>query len=198
MAMDLTDAQVKQFEAAARKAAARISNDDQVVGESAGHAVVQLQRYLDQVSTGSQERLKWVGVVAANYAKRLGAKLHHDLPMGKAGSEPPPMHDEEEDTRVAFLITEMHRGAGSLGSFVAVKVDFESRWALLGGEARSLLHAKYVEGLSSKEIAKQRGKGESPGTIDNKLTAAKKAARLVCQDLFDALRGLGDESTEMG
>lgn len=47
--------------------------------------------------------------------------------MGKAGSEPPPMHDEDDDNRVAFVIAEMHRGAGSLGSFVALKVDLESR-----------------------------------------------------------------------
>ncbi len=195
--MDLTTAQLKQFEVAARKAAGRVSNDDQVVGEAAGHAVVQLQKHWEQVSTGSQERLNWVGVVAANYARRLGGKLHRDLPMGKAGSEPPPMHDEDDDNRVAFVIAEMHRGAGSLGSFVALKVDLESRWGLLGGEARSLLHAKYVEGLSTKAIAAERGKDESPGTIDNKLTAAKRAARLVLQDLFDALRGFEDDSSEV-
>lgn len=68
---------------------------------------------------------------------------------------------------------------------------------LLGGEARSLLHAKYVEGLSTKAIAAERGKDESPGTIDNKLTAAKRAARLVLQDLFDALRGFEDDSSEV-
>jgi DNA-binding CsgD family transcriptional regulator len=37
-----------------------------------------------------------------------------------------------------------------------------------------LLDLKYAEGLTSKEIADRLGK--KPGTIDNQLTAAKKAA----------------------
>ena len=66
-----------------------------------------------------------------------------------------------------------------------MKVDFERRWALLGREARTLLHAKYVEGYSSKEIAEQRGL--TPGTVDNKLSAAKASARLVLEDLMEQL-----------
>ena len=61
--------------------------------------------------------------------------------------------------------------------------------------AQSLLDAKYVEGLSTKEIAKNRG--EAPGTIDNKLTAAKKVARFALEDLFDELRGLNDDDSDL-
>lgn len=43
---------------------------------------------------------------------------------------------------------------------------------------------KYVLGMTSKEIAQHRGRHEAPGTIDNKLTKAKKAARLVFDDML--------------
>jgi hypothetical protein len=109
--------------------------------------------------------------------------------MGRAGSIPPPMYDDHQDEHVAHLIAEMELGGGSLGSAVAIKVDFEDRWALLSGEDRFLLHAKYVDQLTSKKIAEERGRGEVPGTIDNKLTRAKKVARLVMEDLLDELRG---------
>jgi DNA-directed RNA polymerase specialized sigma24 family protein len=189
MPVELTRAQADHFLAVAKQAAARVSRDDQVVGEAADHAVVQLGNYWEGIAASDPQRRRWVEVVAANHARRLGAKLHRELPMGRAGSIPPPMYDDHEDEHVARLIAEMELGGGSLGSAVAIKVDFEDRWALLGGEDRSLLHAKYVEGLTSKEIAEARGRGESPGTIDNKLTRAKKIARLVMEDLLDELRG---------
>ena len=86
--------------------------------------------------------------------------------------------------RVEKLIAEMRSGQQpSLGWLVAMKVDFERRWSLLGREARSLLHAKYVVGYTSKEIAEQRGL--TPGTVDNKLSAAKATARLVLEDLTE-------------
>jgi DNA-directed RNA polymerase specialized sigma24 family protein len=184
------------FEAVAKRAAARASRDAQVVGEAADHAVVQLERYWERIATGDKKRRRWVEVVAVNHARRLGAKLHRDLPMGRGGSEPPPMYDEQEDEHVARMIGEMHLGGGSLGSFVATKVEFERRWVLLSGEHRSLLHAKYVEQMRSKEIAAARGRGESAGTIDNKLTEAKKMARLVLEDLLDELRGRGHDEDE--
>lgn len=190
MAVELTGEQCERFLVVARQAAAKVSRDDQVVEEAAGQAVVQLAGYWDEVSTGEREREQWVKVVAANHAKKIGARLHRDLPMGRAGSEPPPMYDDAADARVEFLIGEMHLGAPSLGSAVAAKVDFDRRWALLSGEVRSLLHGKYVEQLTSKEIARERGRGESSGAIDHKLTAAKKVARLVFDDLLD---DMGDD-----
>lgn len=108
-----------------------------------------------------------VAVVAQNDAKKVRAKLHKDLPMGRAGSEPPRMHDDHADERVELLIDEMHRGGGSLASLVALKVDFDQRWVLLADDDCALLHSKYAEGMTSKDIAKQRGRGESPGTIDD-------------------------------
>jgi len=135
----------KRYLEVAKRAAARTSKDDQVIGEAADHAVVQLERNWDQVSTGEPERKKWVEVVATHHARKVGAKLHRELAMGLAGSEPPPMHDEQADGHVAQLIAEIHVGAGSLGSLVTTKVAFEERWALLSGETRSLLHARYVE-----------------------------------------------------
>ena len=191
----MTPGQQKKYLADARKAAGRVSKDQQVIGEAADQAVLQLEKNLHRVSTGTPERRRYVEVVAVNWAKRAGAKLHKDLPMGAAGSYPPPMHDEEANDRVAHLITEMRRAGGSLGSFVAIRVDFADRWALISGEDRYLLHAKYVEGQSSKDIAAARG--ERPGTIDNKLTAAKKSARLIFEDLFDVLHGLEDEKEEV-
>lgn len=179
----------KHYLAVAKRAAERASKDEQVVGEAANHAVVQLDRYWDQVSTGDRERKKWVEVVATFYARKLGAKLHKELPMGRGGSEPPPMHDEQANMHVARLIADIHMGAGSLASLVATRVAFDERWALLSGETRSLLHAKYVEQMTLKEIAQERGRGESTGAIDHKLAAARKTAGLVFEDLLDELRG---------
>lgn len=192
----LTSNEVKSFLAVARRAAALVSDDDQVIGEAADHAVVQLGKYWDNISKDDRSRRIWVGIVAKNHAKRVGAKLHRELAVGRAGSKPPPLYDEKENERVTILIEEMHGPKTSLGSFVALKVDFERRWALLSGEDRVLLHLKYVVGLSTKEIAKQRGLNEAPGTIDNKLTKAKTVARLVFEDLLEELRGIQAETAE--
>ncbi len=174
----------------AKRAARRASRDEQVIGEAATHAVVQLERYWDQV--GERKRKKWVQVVATFRAKKIGARLHRELAMGRGGSEPPPMHDEQADEHVARLIADIHLGGGSLGSLVATKVAFEERWALLSGETRSLLHARYVEQMTLKEIAEERGRGESTGAIDHRLSVARKTARLV----FDKLRGEYDDELE--
>ena len=189
MSFELSRKEQADYLGVARKAAAQVSRDDQVIGEAADVAATKLQEHWDHVSNGEKQRRAWVAVVARNEARRVGAKLHRELAMGRAGSLPPPMYDEQEDERVEFLIAEMRSpaGAASLGSFVAAKVDFDAAWALIAGEDRVLLHQKYVRGLTSKQIAEERG--ESPGTIDNKLTAAKKAARLVLEDLL----GLVDE-----
>jgi hypothetical protein len=164
MPVELKREQADHFLAVGKQAAARVSQDDQVVGEAADHAVVQLANHWEGIATGDRQRRRWVEVVAANQPRKLGAKLHRELAMGRAGSMPPPMYDDREDEHVLRLISEMELG-GSLGSAVAIKVDFENRWALLSGEDRALLHAKYVEGLTSKQIAEERGKGESPGTM---------------------------------
>ena len=188
MSFELSPKEQAEYLDVARRAAAKVSRDDQVIGEAAHVAVEKLAEHWEHVSTGEKQRRAWVATVARNHARRAGAKLHRELAMGRAGSEPPPMHDEQQDERVEFLIAEMRGpGAMSLGSFVAAKVDFDAAWALIAGEDRVLLHQKYVQGLTSKQIAEARG--ESPGTIDTTLTAAKKAARLVLGDLL----GLVDE-----
>jgi len=193
----LTSAQIQHFLSIARKSASNESSDPEVIEEAANHAVSQLELSLDVVSTGNSERDGWVKVVARNHARKTGAKLHRELPMGRAGSRPPRMSDEAADERVALLIGELHVGAGSLGSLVADQIDFEMRWSLLSSETRALLHAKHVEGMSSKEMARDRGRGESAGTIDNKLSAARKAARIVFEDLLDQMQGdYGDEEDD--
>jgi DNA-directed RNA polymerase specialized sigma24 family protein len=188
MGGDLSPGQLKGTSTSPARRQVRCPATRQVIGESADVAVAKLQENWDHVATAERQRRAWVATVARNHARRVGAKLHRELAMGRAGSEPPPMHDEADDERVGFLIAEMQRGPGmSLGSFVAAKVDFDNAWASISDEDCSLLDAKYVEGKSSKEIAAERG--VSPGTVDNKLTAAKRAARLVLDDLL----GLVDE-----
>ena len=195
MSVELTRKQQEEFLAVAEKAAARASNDRQVSRESAGFALMQLEENWDSIKPNDASRRAWIKTVARNRARRLGEKADREMPMGRAGSRPPPMYDEQADERVALLISEMHSAMGSLGSLVAIKVDFERSWALIAEDAQSLLHAKYVEGLSTKEIAKNRG--EAPGTVDNKLTAAKRVARFALEDLFDELRGLHDEDSDL-
>ena len=180
---ELSDDELMEFRAVAERAVAKVSRDPEVIGEAANFAVAELVDRLDNVSSETTERKKWVATVARNHALRLGKKLHRELGMGRAGSLPPPMSDEQEAERVEFLIGEMRSGGGmSLGSFVADKVDFENAWALISEQDRLLLDLKYAEGLSSKEIAERLGK--KPGTIDNQLTAAKKAAVLLLADML--------------
>ena len=179
----LSDVELQEFRVVAERAAAKVSRDREVIGEAANFAVAQLADRLEHVSSETPSRKKWVATVARNHAYRIGEKLHRDLAMGRAGSLPPPMSDEREAERVEFLIGEMRSGGGmSLGSFVADKVDFENAWALISEQDRLLLDLKYAEGLSSKEIAEKLGK--KPGTIDNQLTAAKKAAVLLFADML--------------
>ena len=183
MPAELSDDEIKEFHAVAERAAAKASRDPEVIGEAANFAVAELASRLDNVSPETPERKGWVAVVARNHALRLGQKLHRELGMGRAGSLPPPTPDEKEAERIEFLIGEMRSGGGqSLGSFVADKVDFENAWALISEQDRLLLDLKYAEGLSSKEIAEKLGKKR--GTIDNQLTAAKKAAVLLFADLL--------------
>jgi len=195
----LTPAEMQHYLSIARKAASSNSRDPQVIEESADHAVAQLELSLDVVSTNDRKREAWVRTAAMNHAILVGAKLHRELPMGRAGSRPPRMENDAADERVALLISELHVGEGSLGSLVANQIDFEKRWSLLSSDARALLNAKHVEGMSSKEIAQARGRGESPGTIDNKLSAARKAARILFEDLLDQTQGnYGDEDDDDG
>lgn len=179
----LSEAELREFAVVAEQSARKVSRDPEVVQEAADVAVAELVDKLDHVSTGTAERKAWVATVARNHARRVGKKLHRDLAMGRAGSLPPPMHDELEDDRVELLIGEMRSGdMGSLGSLVATKVDFDRAWALISALDQRLLDLKYTQGLTSKEIAERLGK--TPGTIDNQLTAAKKAAVLLFADLL--------------
>ena len=116
MSFELSRKEQADYLDVARKAAAQVSRDDQVIGEAADVAVTKLQEHWDHVSTGEKQRRAWVAVVARNEARRVGAKLHRELAMGRAGSLPPPMHDEQEDERVEFLIAEMRSPAGARAS----------------------------------------------------------------------------------
>lgn len=176
----------------ARRGAMKASADPQVVEEAASHAVTQFRRYEGSISADHTSREAWIKLVAANHARRVGRKLHRDLAMGAAGSAPPPMSNTRAEEHVGKLIKEMRRGGGiGLSSAVAIRVDFQKRWSLLGGEARSLLHAKYVEGFPTKVIARQMGL--APATVDNKLTAAKATARILLADLMDQMLGNWEE-----
>ena len=179
----LSEAELREFAVVAEQSARKVSRDPEVVREAADVAVAELVDKLDHVSADTRDRRSWVATVARNHARRVGKKLHRDLAMGRAGSLPPPMHDELEDERVELLIGEMRSGGViSLGSLVAAKVDFDRAWALISDQDQRLLDLKYTQGMSSKEIAELLGK--KPGTIDNQLTAAKKAAVLLFADLL--------------
>ena len=183
MPAPLSEAELREFAVVAEQSARKVSRDPEVVGEAADVAVAALVDKLDHVSTVTAERKAWVATVARNHARRLGKKLHRDLAMGRAGSLPPRMQDEQADERVELLIGEMRSGGvGSLGSLVATKVDFDRAWAMISDQDQLLLDLKYAQGMTSKEIAERLGK--KPGTIDNQLTAAKKAAVLLFADLL--------------
>lgn len=191
MSFELSPDQQRTYLAVARKSAARASRDDEVISEAADVAVTELAARWEHVSNAEQQRQAWVGVVARNHARRLGRKLARDRQLVDAGNASHGAADPKMDDMVGLLITEMRSGEGMrFSSLAADRVDFDNAWALISGEDRALLHAKYVEGLSSKAIAKERG--VSPGTIDNKLTAAKKAAGL----LFEGLIGSFDHDED--
>ncbi len=90
MSFELSRDQQKEYLAVARKAAAQVSRDDQVIREAADVAVTQARGELgSRLDTPSNSDGAWVGVVARNHARRLGRSSHRDRRMGEAGSEPP-------------------------------------------------------------------------------------------------------------
>jgi DNA-directed RNA polymerase specialized sigma24 family protein len=180
--IELPNEQRQRYLAAGRRGARRASRDPEVIGDAANFALEQLLRHWDSVGDDDRVRSAWIATVALRRARRVGAKLHRELPMGRAGSRPPRTVDAGADVDVGRLITETH-GAASLGSAAAARVDVEARFAQLSGEARQLLVAKYVLGLTSRQIAADRSRGETEGTINNKLTAAKREARALFADL---------------
>lgn len=183
MSIELSLEQQTEYLAVARKAAAQVSRDNEVISEAADVAVTQLAANWDHVSDAEGQRRRWVGVVAQNHARRLGKKLGRDRQLINAGNQRRADADPKMFEMVGLLITEMRHGDGRrFSSLAADRADFDRAWVLISGEDRALLHAKYVEGLSSKQIAEERG--VAPGTINNKLTAAKKAAALLFDDLI--------------
>jgi len=198
---ELTNDEIRDLISVATQAARKVSADPEVAAEAAHFAVMQLRGVAEAIVPAA--RKAWVRTTAKHQAMRVGKKLHRELPMGRQGSEPPWKPrvrggDLEEDDEAAHdwweghvksVLTEMHHGGGSLGSRVAMKVDFEKCWAMLSEDARSLLKDKYVYGMRSKEMAEERG--ESPGVIDNKLMAARRAAQPLLQDLLDDPPGDG-------
>lgn len=183
--MTLSDEEIARFLHIAANAARGVSRDPEVVTEAADTAVQRLMELLDSVSTDPGRRDAWIRTVARNHARRVGEKLHREAPFGRQGSLPPKVGDEPADAFVETVIAEMHHGPGSLGSLVAGKVDFERAWSTLSEDARRLLHAKYVDGHATKEIAEALGR--TPGAVDVALTRAKAAARPLLQDLYDSL-----------
>lgn len=180
--IELSPEQRHRYLAAGRRGARQASRDPEVIGDAANFALEQLLRRWDSVGDEDRVRSAWIATVALRRARRVGAKLHREVPMGRSGSRPPRTIDRSADVDVGRLIAKTH-GTASLGSAAATRVDVEARFAQLSGEARELLVAKYVLGLTSRQIAADRGRGEAEGTINNKLTAAKREARALFADL---------------
>lgn len=195
MASTIDDAELARYLAIAKQGARKASKDPHVVEGAANHAIEMLIKAGDDVSDEPRARERWLRTVALNQARRWGRRDARDVPFGRQGSLIPKGGDEVSDKFVARVIEEMRLGDGqSLGSFVANKVMFEEAWSTLSDAARSLLHDKYANGMSSKEMATERG--VTAGTIDNQLSRAKEAAKPLLQEIYDELRGAADEDDD--
>ena len=69
MGVDLSPRQLTEYLDVAHKAAARVSRDKQVIGESADVAVAKLQENWDHVTAAERQRRAWVATVARNHAR---------------------------------------------------------------------------------------------------------------------------------
>lgn len=174
--------QMTHFLSVGQRAARARTRDRHLIEEAAHQGVMALIEYVDSVDPDKHDA--YVGRVAANHAKRHGERLGREEAFGRGGSEPPKRHDEQADAAVVKLIEAMSDPAGpSLPSLQAIQDAFRQRWMLLDEPTRSLLIAKYVHGHPTKKIAAELGL--APGSVDNRLTKAKAAARAVLAELAD-------------
>lgn len=127
-------------------------------------------------------------------AARLADRAARVIPPGRRGSalslrhaenRPRPAlllpHGPEERLR-RQVIRAFEGSTPSPSSRIAVRLAFQRRWMRLPSETRDLLHAKYILGLTAKEIATGRGRGESESSIENKLATARRKAQEVFED----------------
>ena len=179
---ELSDEELVHFRKIALKAAKTISSDDQVFEGAANHAVMELIEGLDDIDPDKRDG--WVRKVAANDARRIGKKLHRDVPFGRQGTFPPPPQDADgdfgPDKHYARLAQELHLGMSSPSAPIVLRIVIEQALRRLSPEARFLIEARYVAGRSTKDIAAELGK--EPGAIDVALHRARKALALLLAD----------------
>jgi RNA polymerase sigma factor (sigma-70 family) len=178
----LSDDELMHFRKTALKAAQKISRDDQVFEGAANHAVMELIEHLDDIDP--DKRAAWVRKVAANDARRTGAKLHRDVPFGRQGTFPPPRRDDDgdlvPDKHYVGLVQELHLGMSSPSAQAVLSIVIEQALRSLSPEARFLIEARYGAGRSSKDIAAELGK--DPGTVDVAIHRARKALEPLLAD----------------
>jgi RNA polymerase sigma factor (sigma-70 family) len=180
---DLEDARVEELSRIAGQAAAGASRDAEVIADAVAHMREQLYAYACALSDDPRKVENWARVVARNAARRIGAKQAREAPMGRQGSDLPPLDDGQLEARVRDVLDLGIGGQPSLGSLVADKLWFEERFVLLSDETRELLRFKYVEGWSAKEIAARLG--VEPGAVDQRLYRARRAAAEIFADAGD-------------
>ncbi|MSO87841.1 MAG: sigma-70 family RNA polymerase sigma factor [Acidimicrobiia bacterium] len=179
---ELSDEELVYFRKIALKAAKTISSDDQVFEGAANHAVMELIEGLDDIDPDKRDG--WVWKVAANDARRIGKKLHRDVPFGRQGTFPPPRQDADgdfgPDQHYARLVQELPLGMSSPSVQSVLQIVIEQALDSLSPEARFLIEARYVAGRSTKDIAAELGK--EPGAIDVAIHRARKALALLLAD----------------
>jgi DNA-directed RNA polymerase specialized sigma24 family protein len=204
-----SQAEVRELRKVAETAVRRVTVDEHIVQEALDHASLELGLCWAQIGVrdGRGEtfaaRRQWMRAVAVNYAKRAGKKQAKDIPFGRQGSQPFAVYGPEEDDQLAGALDRMfqreaeakaHVGRldageqhGRLSAEVAHRLDFERAWAPLSPEARWLLTAKHVDGMTAKEIADilSRRSPITAAQVAHKLTDARRAARPLLAAVFD-------------
>jgi RNA polymerase sigma factor (sigma-70 family) len=174
---ELSEAELKRLRDIALGAAKRVSVDDQVYEGAANHALMQLIEHLDEIDP--ERREAWVRKVAANDARRTGARLHRDAPFGRQGTFPPPERVTEAELvpdgprGYAGLAAELQLGMSSPSSPAVLRIVVQQALESLSPEARFLIRARYGAGRSTKDIA--AGLGKEPGAVDVAIHRARKA-----------------------
>lgn len=175
---ELSDAELARYRTIAVEAAKRISRDDQVFEGAANHALMELIEHLDDIDPDKRDG--WVRVVAANDARRTGAKLHRDVPFGAQGSFPPPERVDDDDLvqrspqrAYVGLAADLQLGMSSHSSPAVLRMLIQKALESLSPEAQHLIKARYGAGRSTKDIAAELGK--EPGAVDVAIHRARKA-----------------------
>jgi len=179
---ELSDEEMARFRKVALAAAMRVSRDDQVYEGAANHALMELIEHLDDIDPARRDA--WVRAVAANDARRTGAKLHRDVPFGRQGTFPPPRRDADgdlvPDPHYAALVDELQLGSSSPSAPIVLGIVVEQALSKLSPEARFLIEARYRDRRSTKDIAAELGK--EPGTVDVAIHRARKALQPLLAD----------------